>query len=186
MRVTVVTPPDPVVSLAEAKDHLRVRHTAEDALITGMVAAATSHIDGPGGWLGRAVGVQTLEAALPTWSAAENFTLPYPPLIDIVSITYRDAQRQTVTVPADRYEVIDGLVEAVGDVAWGSARGADNGLRVRYQAGYAILPASIRAAILLMVGDLYRNRDTVTAVQASSIPMSTSVDYLLSPFRIFV
>ena len=185
MFVTVVTAPDTVVSLEEAKDHLRVRHNAEDALIEGMVAAATSHIDAPHGWLGRAIGMQTLEVGLPTWCIAENFALPYPPLIEIVSITYQDAQRQPVTVAADRYEVIDGLVEAVGDVAWSAARPAKNGLRVRYRAGYLTVPASIRAAILLMVGDLYRNRDTVAAVQAAAIPMSTTVDNLLSPFRVF-
>lgn len=186
MRVVVVTPPDPVVSLAEAKEHLRVRHSAEDMLIEGMVAAATSHIDGPGGWLGRAIGTQVLEAAFPTYAYADNFALPYPPLIDIVSITYRDAQRQTVTVPGEQYDIVDGLVEAVGDVAWSLARPSAAGLRVRYRAGYATLPPAIRAAIMLMVGDLYRNRDSSTPVQASAIPMSTTVDNLLSPFRVFV
>ena len=62
MRLAVVTPPEPVVTLADAKQHLKVSHSAEDALIEGMVAAATQMIDGPESWLGRVLGVQTLDA----------------------------------------------------------------------------------------------------------------------------
>ena len=36
MRVLVVTPPDPVVSLAQAKAHLRVDSDDEDALIAAL------------------------------------------------------------------------------------------------------------------------------------------------------
>ena len=188
MRVVVVVPPVPVVTPQEAAEHLKVDDLAEEgAIIKAMVEAATAHIDGPFGWLGRAIGVQTLEAAMPTWCVAENFSLPYPPLIDIVSITYRDAQRQTVTVDPAAYEVIDGLVEAIGNPAWAPARPAKNGLRVRYRAGHEKVPAAIRAAILLMVGDLYRNRSTVShgREQPTAVPMSTTVENLLAPFRVY-
>ena len=74
MRVFVVTPPEPVVSIDEAKDHLRVDGDGEDALIEGLVAAATGHIDGPNGWLGRAIGPADARGPvrsvrrLPAWS----------------------------------------------------------------------------------------------------------------------
>lgn len=47
------------------------------------------------------------------------------------------------------------------------------------------MPAPIRAAILLMVGDLYRNRDTTAVGTISKIDMSTTVENLLAPFRVF-
>ena len=183
--VVVETAPEPVVNLADAKQHLKVSHSAEDALITGMVAAATQTIDGPAGWLGRAIGVQTLVASLPTWAVAASFRLPYPPLIDVESITYRDAKRQTVTIDPDSYEVIDGLVEAIGAASWAPARAGKNGLRVRYRAGYEEVPAPIRVAILMMVGDLYRNRETIAAVAMTKVPMAPTVEALLNPFRIY-
>ena len=49
-------------------------------------------------------------------------------------------------------------------------------------------PEAFRArtvAILLMVGDLYRNRETTGqgASPLGSIPMSTTVEALLAPYR---
>ena len=71
-------------------------------------------------------------------------------------------------------------------------------MRVRYTAGYvadptanplvAAIPAPIRAALLLMTADLYSNRETVeTGVRAAAVavPMSTTVETLLSPYRVF-
>ncbi len=197
MTVVVVVPPAPIVTIDEAKRHLKQDSDDDAVFITSLVAAATGHIDGPNGWLGRSIGVQTLEASAPTWCVAENFRLPYPPLISVEQISYRDANRQTVVVSADAYEVVDGLVEAIGEPAWSGAHPARSGMRIRYRAGYAPIPASgdtpaidtvpaqIKAAILLMVGDLYRNRDTTSGTVSAKIPMSTTVETLLDPFRVF-
>ncbi|MBB3347323.1 head-tail connector protein [Sphingomonas sp. BK069] len=196
MRVVVITPPEPVVSLKEAKDHLRVRHSAEDALITGMVAAATQLLDGPGGDFGRALGVQTLEARFGVSAFGSSLRLPYPPLIEILSISYLDRSDQTVTADLVDF-IVDGaeLAPAGSTFAWEGGSLRSDAVRIRYRAGYpdntsgaepvSTLPAAVRAAILLMVGDLYRNRDTVTPVQAISIPMSTTVDRLLEPLRVY-
>jgi hypothetical protein len=61
MIVNVIEPPGEVISLVDAKKHLRVDHGDDDDYITGLVAAAVAWLDGPAGWLGRALGVQTLE-----------------------------------------------------------------------------------------------------------------------------
>jgi hypothetical protein len=54
------------------------------------------------------------------------------------------------------------------------------------RAGYEVLPKPIRAAVLLMVGDLYRFRETVSVgVSSTAVPMSTTVESLLSPYRVF-
>jgi uncharacterized phage protein (predicted DNA packaging) len=45
------------------------------------------------------------------------------------------------------------------------------------------VPADVAAAVLLMVGDLYANRETVAAGAVQAIPMSTTVGALLSAFR---
>src|SRR5579875_4153338 len=114
MFVAVITPPEPLVELDLAKQHLRVDDGDSDDLINAYIAAAQANIDGPGGWLGRAIGLQTLEVRLDSfhprhwerrgypiwaegawtdwtcWPLQNRIRLPYPPLVSITSITYED------------------------------------------------------------------------------------------------
>ena len=55
-----VTPPvEPVLTLDEAKEHLRVVHSDEDLLIQSLIDAAVSWLDGWDGVLGRCIMPQT-------------------------------------------------------------------------------------------------------------------------------
>ncbi len=49
------------MTLDRVKAHLRVDGDEENDLIQAYIAAAQATIDGPGGWLGRALGKQTIE-----------------------------------------------------------------------------------------------------------------------------
>ncbi|MAM37496.1 MAG: hypothetical protein CL949_03105 [Erythrobacter sp.] len=199
MRVTVVTPPDPVVTWEEAKTHLRLDGDDEQAFVEGLIAAATAHIDGPSGWLGRAIGLQTLEMCLPAFGLT-SIALDYPPAVDIASIEYVDSAGEIASVADDDYELAGQLLRPAWPRVWPNAqwRGADaDVVRIRYRAGYAVnpdadpvvpnIPAPIRAAILLMVGDLYRFRTSASDmnITATSIPMSTTVESLLQPYRVY-
>lgn len=65
MTPIVITPPAaPLVSLDEAKKHLRVDFSDDDALITAMIETARAWIDAPEGKLNRALITQTLELRL--------------------------------------------------------------------------------------------------------------------------
>jgi uncharacterized phiE125 gp8 family phage protein len=183
MRVLVITPPEPVVSLEEAKAHLRVLANDEDALITTYVAAATGHIDGPDGWLGRAIGAQTLEARGHVFRDA--MVLPYPPIIEIVSVKHLDAAGAEVTLLASEYEVRGSLIGSAFGRRWPAVGVHDEAIRIRYRAGYEAVPPAIKAAILLMTEDLYANRGTVAAGQSVKVDMSTTVENLLSPFQVW-
>jgi uncharacterized phiE125 gp8 family phage protein len=184
MRVFVVTPPEPVISLDDAKEHLRVRHDDEDTLIKAYVAAATGHIDGPDGWLGRAIGMQTLEARADVFR--DCMRLPFAPIADITSVKYLDGTAAEVTILPTEYELRGSLIGSAFGKRWPSVLAQPESVRIQYQAGYTTLPPAIRAAILLMTGDLYANRETaVVGTGAAAIPMSTTVENLLSPFRIY-
>ncbi|MES2494632.1 MAG: hypothetical protein V4618_00830 [Pseudomonadota bacterium] len=197
MRVIVISPPDPVVTWEAADAHLELSgDTDQQTKVLGMIAAATGHIDGPDGWLGRALGVQTLEARFDAWEVGQGLCLPCPPVISIESVTWRNAQRQWVTADPANYELIDRSVDFDGASPWDGGHYGRESIRVRYRAGYvedpeadplvAKLPAPIRAAILLMLGDLYMNRETVAVgVSAAKVPMSTTVEDLLGPYRMF-
>lgn len=186
MRVVVVIPPEPVVSLDEAKDRLRVLTSDDDALIEALIEAATAHIDGPRGWLGRALGLQTLEARLDGFGGGE-LALSNPPVVEVMSVKYLAAGTGIeTTVAAGQYEVMGDRLAPVFGAAWPTPRWQREAVRVQYRAGYEIVPAPIRTAILLMVGDLYAFRETlVTGTIATVVPMSTTVDALLGPFRIY-
>lgn len=186
-RVVVITPAERVVTLDQAKQHLRVDGDDDDALIGAFIDAATGHIDGPDGWLGRAIGEQTLEAGLDGF-IYDPIALPYPPVLEIINIVYDDtAGVERVLDPAN-YEVRDGVIGMAWGKSWPSTRacrGHSRSVRITYQAGYVTVPAPIVVAILLMVGDMYRNRETAGSGVMSKVPMSVSADALLQPFRVY-
>ncbi len=184
MRVLVITPPDPVVSLADAKAHCKVEDDSEDALIGAYVAAATAHIDGPDGWLGRALGVQVLEARFDA-ACGDTIRLPFPPVIELVSISYLNADGVEQMGDLADFELLGRDLVAASAWPWAGGSSRREAVRIRYRAGYTALPAALRAAILLMTDDLYRNRGTVAPGTVSAVPMSTPVENLLAPFRVF-
>ena len=99
MRVIVITPPAPIVTWEEADQHLRLDGDDEQRdMVERLVKAATQHIDGPDGWLGRALGLQTLEARMGGF--CDLIRLPCQPIVDIVSVHYLDGTGQPVLVEA--------------------------------------------------------------------------------------
>lgn len=186
-RVIVITPSERVVTLDQAKQHLRVDGDDDDALIVAFIDAATGHIDGPDGWLGRAIGEQTLEAGLDCF-IYDPITLPYPPVIAITGIVYDDISGAERVLDPATYEIRDGVVGTAWGKSWPSTRayrGSSRSVRIRYRAGYETIPAAIVVAILLMVGDMYRNRETAGTGSMGAVPMTATVDALLQPFRVY-
>lgn len=184
MSVVVVTPPVHGVSLATVKAHLRVDHNDDDALIAAYLDAAVGHIDGPHGWLDRAIWPQTLELRQNGFGPAP-IRLPYGPATSVTSVKYVDANGAEQTLASDQYTLTNaGDLGLAYGASWPSLRGDAEGVRIRYVAGFASLPPAILSAILLMVGDLYQNRETVGEV-AGEIQMSMTVRALLAPFRVW-
>lgn len=181
MSVVVVTPPISDIDLDLVKSHLRVDHNDDDQLIQAFVDAAVSHIDGPAGWLSRAIWPQTLELRQNVFCGP--IRLPYGPVSDVVSVKYVDGSGVEQTMaPADYLLTNDGTVALAYGSNWPSLRGDAEGVRVQYEAGFEVLPAAVQSAVFLMVGDLYLNRET-TGADAAAIQMSTTVQALLGPYR---
>ena len=184
MSAIVVTPPEPIVTLAQAKRHLIVEHDDDDVYIGDLVAVATAWIDGPDGWLGRALGEQVLEASYACFRDA--FRLPYGPVLSIEEVRCRDAGGVERVLDPGEYELRGWLLGAAFGRRFPGAR--HDSVRVRYRAGYATgkVPAPIRHAILVMVGDLYANRESGAAgASFAEAKMPTTVLNLLSPYRVW-
>lgn len=176
MRVTVITPPEPIVTWDEARAHLRLDEDDEQkGYVEGLIAVATAWLDGPAGGLGRALGVQTLEARFDRWPCP--LRLPCPPEIEVVSVKYIDPAGIEQSWPISQPLFYDGLP---------SVRGREGDIRVQWRAGYAEgkIPAPIRHAILLMVSHLFNNRDAVSTTTAQPAQMPLGVEALVGPYRV--
>jgi uncharacterized phiE125 gp8 family phage protein len=176
----VSAPASAAVSLAEARAHLRVGHSEEDNYIERLVSAATARIDGPDG-IGFCMMPQTW--ALSADKFESRVVLPLRPIVSVLSIGYLDADGVAQTVPAETYRLAKsggaGIVEVVKGAAWPSVGAYAFPVTITFVAGTGAPPA-LQHAILLMVADLYENRDGQTERPLLSNPV---VADLVSPYR---
>lgn len=181
MRVVVVTPPQPIVTYADAVARLRLDDDADEQTdVEAMIASATAQIDGPAGWLGRSLGLQVLEARFDAFSG-DDIRLPCGPVVTLLSASWLAADGREVTGQvADLDAIDDRLWPDSGMYPWVGCSLKPEAIRVRYRAGYERVPAPIVDAILLMVGHAYRNRDA-----DGDADMPRAVAALLSPYRLY-
>jgi uncharacterized phiE125 gp8 family phage protein len=191
----LITPPSiKPLTLTEAKAHLRIDTPDEDTLITLLIDAATTHVDGPTGFLGRALVDQTWDLILDTFPLNE-ILIPLPPLIQVTQVNYDDTAGVQHTLPTDQYTVDNarepGWILPTAPSAWPATFAGINAVRIRFRAGYVDLtnspppdvPGDIKAAMLLMLGSLYANREQVVAGQAAVV-LPWGADQLLRRKRI--
>lgn len=152
MSLVRVTPPELVVSVAEAKANLRVDHDEDDALIEGLIRAAMAFAQR---YLSYPVGAQTFDLVLDAFPSSE-IGIPYP-LASVDSVSYVDADGVTQIVTADNY-VADPSGWIVPAVDWPSSMSVINAVTVRFTTSEAV-PDDVRQAILLLVGHYYEHRE---------------------------
>lgn len=161
------------ISLAEAKAQTRVDHNDEDQLIQHYIDAATSLLDGPAGLLGRCLVTQSWQMKIDALTGP--VLLPFPD-ITIDGAVFTDTAGGTLA-----YDL------ALQDqrLLLRPSSGHGRPVEIAFTAGYgaaADVPAAIRQAMLLLIGQWYDNREAVT-VGAAGSPMPMAVDALLAPYR---
>lgn len=191
MRYVLVTPPATrVVSLSEAKAHLRVDSSDEDAPIGIYLDAAVAHLDGRAGLLGRAMVNQTWR--LDTYGpVASRIPIDMPNVSSVSSVKYLTGGLEATWSSAEYRLGSDGqkfFIEPKDGYSWPAADDQEDAFRVAFIAGYGdatAVPPALKAAILLIAGDLYEHRETVAVgAAAASIPTSATVDRLINPYRV--
>jgi uncharacterized phiE125 gp8 family phage protein len=193
LRPKLVTPPAELpVSVSDAKGHLRVAHSSEDDVIGAFVGAAVAHLDGHSGILGRCLVTQEWRQDYAGWPADGRLRLPFPDVdIASVAVNYLDTLADEQAVPEAQYEVLE---DARGTYVEFRAAFTAPSLEddraapvwVTFEAGYgaaADVPAAIKAAILLITGDLYENRENTVISEARVQAMPIAADRLLTPYR---
>jgi uncharacterized phiE125 gp8 family phage protein len=118
----------------------------------------------------------------------EAIQLLQPPIIDVQSIEFMDAEGQWQTLDPQDYLVDTvsepGYVVPAFGKAWPVTRVQINSVRVNYTAGYgataASVPMPLRQWMLLAIGDMYENRN---ASAERPTVQHNFVDNLLQPYR---
>lgn len=170
----------PIVTLDEAKRHLKIFFDDDDDEIEGMIAAATAFIDGPRG-IGVALSSQTWRLSLDEFPC-RAIIVPLGPVTAINSVVYTDEA-------GDEHDVAFRFDLDAEPVKLWPPRGEEwpciccdpGALKIEFTCGYTELPKDLRWAILLLVGHFYENREAVGPA-ASEIPMG--VETILARYRV--
>jgi uncharacterized phiE125 gp8 family phage protein len=175
------------ITLDEAKAHLRVVGSDDDAYILSLIVTARQMAEGR---LNRTiVSRQRTEVFEP---GETRFRLLKPPIVSVDSVEVTDYARfQTLLTNEEYYLHATGdgstvRLRAAPGSAW-SAAAARGTVAVTYTAGYAPgqVPRPIIQWMLLVIGTLYGNRETMSAgVQIFDMPPDF-MKWLLQPYKVY-
>jgi uncharacterized phiE125 gp8 family phage protein len=167
MPTKVITSPtyEPI-SAADVAEYIRVDDLAQDELLLeGMITAARQYLEQ---YLARPIATQTLEEALTGWA---NPIVLDSSLQSVTSIKYLDLNGAEQTLASNQY-LVDTYSEPAQitpayNVEFPELYAVPNNVKVRYVAGYTSgsspdlnpMPKPLRFAMMLIIGDLYANRE---------------------------
>jgi uncharacterized phiE125 gp8 family phage protein len=193
MAITVVAPPDEIITREVAKKHLREDGSDQDDIIDLLITAVRQQIDAPKGWLGLALGYQTLQLTLDKFPCGD-IRMPFPPLRNVNSVKYDDADGVEQTLEEGADYTVDLLSQPgwiiPGTAGWPATNttlNAVNSVRIEFDCGHdddMPLPKTITAWMLLNIGSYYANRETLV-VGATVTPLPDHILNMLSTFRVY-
>jgi uncharacterized phiE125 gp8 family phage protein len=166
---TSASPPDITpLSLEEVKAHLRITLSDEDALIAGLIRAASDMAER---FIGHALIQRDCSDILPTRGDWQK--LAQSPVQSIMLVEGIPAEGAIFALPAADYAVdID-----AGGTGWVRVlnKGSAGRMRVSYRAGLAAnpnaVPEAIRLGLLHMTAHLFANRDNVAEPPAAIVAL---------------
>lgn len=182
----VTAPTVEPVTKEEVRAHLRLdSDTAdEDAYLDVLIQTARETVEAH---TRRALLAQTWDWKLDTFPCAQPWELPKAPLSSVTSITYLDGDGTTQTWALSNYTVLapagprcmPGTIALAYGVTYPTVRAVPNAVTVRFVAGYGAaatsVPAAIKSAVLLLVGELYARREVaIVGTIISEVPLSVS------------
>ena len=168
------------VLIADERLHLRLTTTGngaspevfshpDDSLVTNLIKAAREKIESD---TGRALVTQTVKQYLDCWPGDGVIRLMRNPVQltspETVVITYKDADGATQTWDTENYIVdyksIPARITLEINKSFPTLRGLPNDVIIQFPAGYGALgavPESLIAALNILVGTWYENRESV-------------------------
>jgi len=186
MKATIVTAPatEPV-TLAEAKSHLRVDISDDDTLIGTLIETARIHAEN----------ITRRKFIEQTWDfffdkfPGDEIIVPFGSLTSVTSVKYIDSDGVTNTWDSESY-IVDTdsepgrVLPEYGESFPSDSLYNSNPVIVRAVLGYGDVPAPIKAAILLILADLYEIREP--GVVGTIYTPTKTVENLLASYRLFL
>lgn len=192
--VRTVAPLAELLSLAGAKAHLRVEGEDEDALIAGLVAAATDHFDGYSGILGQALLAQTWAQSFDAFPSSgclggHKLRLPLGPLSGAApTIAYFNSAGVAQVFAAFwvATDAIGPMLLPDAGSTWPTTQERPDAVTVTWTCGFGVMadavPPTIVHAVKLLIAHWYENRGPVNIGNITS-DLSWSLDQLIGPHR---
>jgi uncharacterized phiE125 gp8 family phage protein len=183
--ILLTAPAGEPVSLAEAKDFLRVAHNDDDATVAALVAGARQEIETQ---TRRALMMQVWRLTRDVWPASGVVPLLPAPLRALMAVRVYDGDGHAQALDLQSFDVDTAgapamLAFARGMPAPGRRAG---GIEIDIECGYgaaADVPEPLRQAVRLLVAHWYENRALIAASgEVASVP--SSVLALIAPYRV--
>ena len=193
MSYTVITPATlEALTVDEVKAYLRVDSDAEDTLLGVLIKASTEMAES---YLGRFLLTTVIEEFYDFFPVYKTGVDPFRgdrniiylsrgPVQAVASVKYIDGNGDEITVDASDYrtDLVSEPSRIFPEHGWYGTKDTVNAVIIRYTCGYtqaSDVPANIKMAMLLMIGEMYEKRmDSVHRLPTAS-------EYLLNPYRVF-
>jgi len=170
-----------MLTTAQVKEHLRIEHDDEDALIDNITLAAYQFAE-----TYTSISILDIEQVDKLDDFQSEITLNHPNTQSITSITYSDtddAQQTQTDYYLDTREYNDTLTP-LNNESWPDTNQAYENVVITYQTGFATIPEQINQAVLLIITDLYENRGGI--ILGVSLNKTNAAEYLLNPYKIML
>lgn len=175
------------VSVADVKSHLKIDYTDDDTLLGSYIGAAVDFVEQ---YCARALMVQTIQIAYDCFPGTDRrnplqaLRLHQSPVRSVEELKYYDADNAEQTLTEGTDFVLDKItaparITPAPGKSWPSTAARVGAVLVSVECGYTAatdVPAAIRQAILLLVGDMYEVR------QDYPKKMPTAAERLLAPY----
>lgn len=199
------------VSLDQAKRHLRIYHEDENDHIQLLLDACIAFIEGPDG-IGLCLTPQKWRLSLDSFYARNlvngfgpaygygaayldvgaiysAISIPLGPVTSVDRLAYTDDVGATHLVDRAAYladlESTPARITPLYGGVWPITINYPAAVKVDFTAGFTSTPADIKAAILLLLGHWFENRESVkSGERAAAIEVPLTVDTILNKYRV--
>jgi uncharacterized phiE125 gp8 family phage protein len=186
MNLALISPPaaEPV-TLADMKLHLRVSHSSEDALISGLIKAAREELEQA---TGLALIAQGWRLYLDCWPGRQTVLIHKAPVIALTAVTVYDAAGAPSSPSLSGF-VLDRFSRpariAIPDSVADPGKKL-NGIEIDFTAGFGVtgvdVPDGLKRAIMLLAAHWYEFRGAET-FERESAAWPPSFERFVSRYR---
>lgn len=188
--LTLTTAPtiEPLL-VADLRAHLKIDDGEESFLLDVWLTAARQEVET---YTGAALLTQTWLQQLDGFPDADYVVLSRGPVQSIASVQYVDAAGATQTMSAGDYRLVAPADPIGGEYrlslgygkSWPATRGDINDVSISFVAGFTErknVPPALLAAMLLIAGDMYDNREA--QIVRDGFNPNPTLQRLMAPYR---